>query len=254
MRLIDTHSHLYDEAFDTDREAALQRCLDNGVDTLLLPAIDPESYDRMERMASYPLTTLPMMGLHPTSIKADWQEQLAEAKRRLFGEPQRYVAVGEVGLDFYWDRTFEREQMEALEAQMGWARQLRLPLSLHVRKAYEEMLHLLPTSGLTGVMHCFGGDLSQAKRAIERGFYIGVGGVVTFKNAGLAEVVRALPLEHLLLETDCPYLAPVPFRGKRNESAYLRLVAQKVAELKGLTLEEVAAQTTRNACQLFGIT
>ena len=254
-RLIDTHSHMYDEAFDLDREAALERCLEAGVDTLLLPAIDPETYDRMEQLSTLnsQLSTHLMMGLHPTSVKADWRAQLAEAERRLFAEPQRYVAVGEVGLDFYWDRTYEQEQVQALQIQMDWARRLDLPLCLHVRKAYEEMLHLLPKEGLRGVMHCFGGDLSQALRATERGFYIGVGGVVTFKNAGLAEVVRQLPLEHILLETDSPYLAPVPHRGKRNESAYVRLVAQKVAELKGVSLEAVAEQTTRNACRLFGI-
>lgn len=264
-RLIDTHSHLYDEAFDADRAVVLQRCLEAGVDTLLLPAIDPETYDKMSvveagKTSSQRLggdegtvSTYYMMGLHPTSVKKDWRMQLAEAERRLFAEPRHFVAVGEVGLDFYWDRTFEREQVEALEIQMGWARQLNLPLCLHVRKAYEEMLHLLPKEGLTGVMHCFGGDLRQALRAIERGFYIGVGGVVTFKNAGLAEVVREVPLERIVLETDCPYLAPVPHRGHRNESSYIPLIAQKVAELKGLSLEEVAQQTTLNAKHLFNI-
>ena len=256
MRLIDTHSHLYAEEFDADRSQALQRCLLAGVDTLLLPAIDPLSYPRQQQMASAPspIALHQMMGLHPTSVNDDWQQALAEAARRLFAEPQQYVAVGEIGLDYYWDRTYEREQVVVLERQMAWAEQLHLPVCLHVRKAYEEILHLVHQqhpSPLRGVMHCFGGSVNQAERCVEQGFMLGIGGVVTFKNAGMADVVRAIPLESLLLETDAPYLAPVPYRGKRNESAYLKEIAQKIADIKELPLDQVAAQTTANALALF---
>ncbi len=264
MKLTDTHTHLYCEEFDPDRDDALRRAAEASVTTLLLPAIDPQSYDRLEAMMQQRkevatrsgVRLFAMMGLHPTSVDAAWESSLAEAQRRLFANPDGYVAVGEIGLDYYWDRTYEKEQLEVLRRQMAWARELDKPVALHVRKAYEEVLGLLketPHNGCRGVMHCFGGSVNQALRAIDSGMYIGIGGVVTFKNAGLAEVVRAVPLERIVLETDSPYLAPVPYRGHRNESAYVVEVARKVAEIKELNMEKVAETTSANAAQLFGL-
>lgn len=257
MTFIDTHTHIYSEEFDSDREATVQRALEAGIGIMLLPAIDPETYNRQEALwKSNPLVFRQMMGLHPTSVKEDCEVLLAETQRRLFDYPEKYVAVGEIGLDFYWDRTFENQQLDVLKRQMRWAQELHKPVVLHIRKAYEEMLGLLKELNQTsysGVMHCFGGSINQALRAIEHGFHIGIGGVVTFKNAGMTEVVKAVPLERIVLETDSPYLAPVPYRGKRNESAYVVEVAKKVAELKGITLEQVAETTTHNAVNLFGL-
>ena len=259
MTLIDTHCHLYDEAFDADREAALQRALDAGVECMLLPDIDSQSTPRLEAlMAAHPLRFRPMAGLHPTSVKEDFERELALVQERLFGRkaPGRYVAVGEIGMDLYWDRTFEDEQREALRRQMRWADELDLPVCLHIRKAHNEVFGLLRDLGrrrYRGVMHCFGGSVQEALRAVEMGFHLGIGGVVTFKNATMADVVQAVPLERLLLETDAPYLSPVPHRGQRNESAYLPLVAQRIADLRGISPDEVAEVTTASARALFGL-
>lgn len=263
MHLIDTHTHIYGEDFDADIRETLARAAAAGVKTLLFPAIDPESNDRQQRLwelieqeEGSPVRCHQMMGLHPTSVKENYKEWLEETRRLLFANPDGYVGVGEIGLDYYWDRTFEREQTEVLKEQIGWAKQLDKALCLHVRKAYEEILHLLREMNYAtyrGVMHCFGGGTNQALRAIEMGFYIGIGGVVTFKNAGMAQVVKEIPLERIVLETDAPYLAPVPYRGKRNESAYILDIAKKVAEIKELPLEAVAEQTTHNARELFAL-
>ena len=259
MTLIDTHCHLYDEAFDADREAALQRALDAGVEWMLLPDIDSQSTPRLEAlMAAHPHHFRPMAGLHPTSVKEDFERELALVHDRLFRQdaPGRYVAVGEIGMDLYWDRTFEAEQREALRRQMLWAEALELPVCLHIRKAHNEVFGLLRDLGrrqYRGVMHCFGGSVQEALRAVEMGFHLGIGGVVTFKNATMADVVRAVPLERLLLETDAPYLSPVPHRGQRNESAYLPLVVQRIADLRGTSPDEVAEVTTASAIALFGL-
>ena len=254
MTFIDTHSHLYDEAFDFDREQALQRTLDAGVTTLLLPDIDSTSRPRQQALASaHPECTYEMAGLHPTSVKEDYKHELQLVHDLLFA-PHPYIAVGEIGMDLYWDRTHEARQLFALRQQLTWALELDLPVCLHIRKAHNEVFGLLRDMDRRrwrGVMHCFGGSLQEARRAVEMGFHLGIGGVVTFKNAGLAEIVREMPLERLLLETDAPYLSPTPHRGKRNESAYIPLVAQKIAELKGVSLEEVASVTTASARSLF---
>ncbi len=255
MRFIDTHCHLYDEAFDSDRNEALQRALDAGVDTLLLPDIDSLSTAALDKLYSeFPQHFRRMTGLHPTSVKEDYEQELALVHARLFDSGIPFIAVGEIGLDFYWDRTFEEQQLDALRRQLGWAAECNLPVALHVRKAHNELFNLLrdincPT--WRGVMHCFGGSLPEAYRAMELGFHLGIGGVVTFKNAALADIVREVPLERLLLETDAPYLAPVPYRGKRNESAYIPVIAQKIADIKGISLEEVATVTTDSATALF---
>ena len=260
-RMVDTHCHLYDAAFDEDRDAAVRRAVEAGVDTLILPAIDSTSLAAQEQLAAaYPQHCYQMMGLHPTSVTADYEEELSLVHHKLFDTPQglghtpRYVAVGEVGLDLYWDKTFLMQQREVLRQQLLWARELSLPVCLHVRKAYNELFGLLRDLNFatySGVMHCFGGSVQEAHKAVEMGFHIGVGGVVTFKNATLAEVAAAVPLDRILLETDCPYLSPVPHRGQRNESSYIPLIAQKIADLRNIPLAQVAETTTASACQLF---
>lgn len=258
---IDTHCHLYDEAFDQDREEAVRRAVEAGVTTMLLPDIDSTSTPRLDALATqYPQHFRRMVGLHPTSVKEDFEQELQHVHDRLFTGHQPpatnhpFIAVGEIGMDLYWDRTFEAEQRHVLKTQMLWAEELDLPVALHIRKAHNEVFSLLkelnrPT--YRGVMHCFGGSVQEARRAVEMGFLLGIGGVVTFKNATLADVVKAVPLERLLLETDAPYLSPVPHRGQRNESAYIPLIAQRIADLRGITLDEVAAVTTASARALF---
>ncbi len=255
--MIDTHCHLYDEAFDSDRPAAVERAVAAGVDLMLLPGIDSQSHAAQEALeAAYPQYFRQMMGLHPTSVTADFEPELAIVEQKLFHSGHRYVAVGEIGLDLYWDKSYLEQQKEVLRRQMLWARELQLPVCLHVRKAYNELFGLLRDLNFgtyKGVMHCFGGSLQEAQRAIEMGFYIGVGGVVTFKNATLAEVAATVPLDRIVLETDAPYLSPVPYRGKRNESAYIPLIAQKIAELRSIPLEAVAVTTTQAAESLFSL-
>ncbi len=261
MTFIDTHCHLYDEAFDTDRDEAVQRAVDAGVTTMLLPDIDSSSTPRLDNLAdAYPQHFRRMAGLHPTSVNADFETELAHVHERIFqpstSHPSPFVAIGEIGMDLYWDRTFEAEQREVLRRQMLWAIELGLPVCLHIRKAHNEVFGLLRDMNratYSGVMHCFGGSVQEAQRAVEMGFHLGIGGVVTFKNATMAEVVKAVPLERLLLETDAPYLSPVPHRGQRNESAYIPLIAQRIADLRGISLDEVAAATTANARRLFGV-
>ena len=265
FQFVDTHCHLYDEAFDSDRDAAVMRAVQAGVDTMLLPDIDSSSSSRLEALAAqYPHYFRPMAGLHPTSVKEqpedgilDWHSELALVHDRLFARDASLaplVAVGEIGMDLYWDRTFESAQREVLRQQLLWAEELNLPVVLHIRKAYNEVFALLRDLNRPrwrGVMHCFGGSVQEAWRAVEMGFHLGIGGVVTFKNATMAEVARTLPLDRLLLETDAPYLSPVPHRGQRNESSYIPLIAQKIADLRGITVQEVAQTTTASARQLF---
>lgn len=255
--MIDTHTHIYDEAFDDDREAVIQRAMDAGVNALLLPAIDSTSLERQERLAAQHTDLCrQMMGLHPTSVNEHFEAELALVRQRLFDPQRHYVAVGEIGLDLYWDTTYLEQQREVLLRQMRWAEELQLPVALHVRKAYNELFGLLRQlnrSQYSGVMHCFGGSVQEAERAVEMGFYIGVGGVVTFKNATLAKVAATVPLERIVLETDAPYLAPVPYRGRRNEPAYLVEVAATIAALRGITPEEVDAVTSENARRLFSL-
>lgn len=263
--LTDTHSHIYAEEFDADRDDVVARAEQAGVRLILLPAIDKESYDRQEALAaSRPDLFRQMMGLHPTSVGEDYRSDLELAHDKLFSNPDKYIGIGEVGLDFYWDTTYRRQQIEALELQTGWAQELGKPIVLHLRNgkdggadtdAYAEVFRLLERCAYRGrgIMHCFSGTMADAERAAELGFLIGIGGSLTYKKSTLPDIVRALPLENIVLETDSPYLAPVPYRGRRNESAYVSIVAQKVAEIKGLSPDEVAAATTTNACQLFAI-
>ena len=257
MIFVDTHCHLYDEAFDADRDEAVQRAVEAGVTTMLLPDIDSTSTERLDTLAAqYPQYFRCMTGLHPTSVKEDYEGELQHVHERLVRDGARFVAVGEIGMDLYWDRTYEEQQRVVLRQQMLWAEEFDLPVALHIRKAHNEVFGLLRDMNrrsYCGVMHCFGGSVQEAQRAVEMGFHLGIGGVVTFKNATMVEVVKAIPLDKLLLETDAPYLSPVPYRGKRNESIYIPLIAQRVAEIKGVAIEEVARQTTANAAELFGL-
>lgn len=262
--LVDTHSHIYSEEFDADREEVVHRARQAGVGRILLPAIDKESYDRQETLAASDTTLFrQMMGLHPSSVNENYLEDLGIARQRLFDSPDKYVAVGEIGLDLYWDTSYREQQKWVLEQQVRWALELNKPIALHVRNgksdmenAYQEVFALLERCGdsrLRGVMHCFSGTMDDALRAVGMGFMLGIGGVLTYKKSLLPDIVRAIPLESLLLETDSPYLAPVPYRGKRNESAYVRAVAEKLAEVKNIDIETVEKITTANANTLFNI-
>lgn len=254
MKLVDTHTHLFAEQFDEDRNEMLQRAIDAGVTKFLLPNIDLESINAMHQMVEdYPGICYPMMGLHPCSVAENWEDQLAIIKANL--EQNDYCAVGEIGLDLYWDQSTLDYQKAAFAQQIEWAKEMALPIVIHVRDAFEEAFEVvdqLNDDRLTGVFHCFTGTLEQAQHIIDYGgFKLGMGGVLTFKNAGLDKVVEQLDLEHLVLETDSPYLAPHPNRGKRNESSYITYVASKLAEVKGMEIEKVAEITTQNAMDLF---
>lgn len=333
--MIDTHSHIYSEEFDGDREEVIARAEAAGVSMILLPAIDSESHERQEDLAmSRPDLFRQMMGLHPTSVKEDYETELAIVHNKLFGNmvgeyvpklnnvplcnvPQKeqkeqkfdgmdalkdisqkeleYVAIGEIGLDFYWDTTFREEQIIVLRKQLGWAEELGLPVVLHLRSgerkaksgeqgigsendAYATAFQVMETAGAAdqsrsaervfegsfdgafhgkkvfrGILHCFSGSLEDARKAVDMGFLLGIGGVVTYKKSTLPEIVREVGLENIVLETDAPYLSPVPYRGKRNESGYVRFVAEKVAEILGVSFDEVDAVTTENAKNLFGL-
>ena len=272
--LIDTHSHIYAEEFDNDREEVIRRAVEAGVGMMLLPGIDSESYDRQEKLETdHPTLFRQMMGLHPTSVDEDFEEALDEVHRRLFAthgsdisqkdkntksgrSAQKYVGVGEIGLDLYWDTTYREQQEVALERQIAWAEELGLPVVLHVRNAYDEVFALLERHGSAsyrGIMHCYSGTLEQAHRAVEMGFMLGIGGVLTYKKSLLPEIVKAMPLSALVLETDAPYLAPVPHRGKRNESAYVAIVAQRLAEVLDVSLSKIEEATTENAKRVFDI-
>lgn len=255
MKLIDTHSHIYTEEFDNDRAEMLQRAEKEGVDVILLPAIDSETHARVIQLEEEnPGKCLAMMGVHPCSVKENYKEELAIARQYLYQRP--FKAVGEIGLDFYWDKTFTEQQYAAFHEQINWALELDLPIAIHSRNSTDECIDVVrqhQQGKLRGVFHCFSGTAEQAAKAIELGFYLGIGGVITFKNSGLDKVMETVSLDHIVLETDAPYLAPVPFRGKRNEPAYLKYVVEKLAGIKNCTAEEVAEITTRNAETLFRI-
>jgi TatD DNase family protein len=255
MTLIDTHAHLYVDDFQRDRQNIIDRALAGGVQKIYLPAIDSSELENLLSLEkAFPGHCFPMMGLHPCSVKENFEEELQVVEQQL--RQRRFAAVGEVGLDFHWDLSFVDQQYEAFRRQVDWAKELKLPVVIHSRKSLDECIGVISEKqhgALTGIFHCFSGTAEQGRRAIELGFYLGIGGVITYKNAGLAEVLAELPLESMVLETDAPYLTPVPHRGKRNESSYLKYVAQKLAEVKGVSVEEVAAVTTANAENIFRI-
>lgn len=250
---IDSHAHLFSEEFDADRDAMVQRALDAGVGRIYLPNIDSGTIGAMlDLEARYPGAMYPMMGLHPCSVGADVERELDIVYEWL--TRRRFSAVGEIGLDFYWDETFRAQQLHAFSTQVDWAAEQGLPIVIHSRSATRECIDIVrsrQTGALRGVFHCFSGTLAEAREIIALGFLLGIGGVVTFKKSMLPEIVREIPLEHLVLETDAPYLAPVPHRGKRNESAYLPVIAGQIAAILSLPVDEVARVTTDNALRLF---
>ncbi len=251
---IDTHAHIYHEDFAADRLDMLQRCDDQGISKIFMPNVDHTSIDGMLELESRaPGRCFSMMGLHPCSVKKDFEKELYLVEEWL--SKRRFAAVGEIGTDLYWDKTFFDHQKEAFMIQVGWAKKYHLPLVIHCRESIDQTIELverLQEGNLTGIFHCFSGTTDQATRITKLGFLLGIGGVVTFKNGGLDKVVPEIDLQHLVLETDSPYLAPVPHRGKRNEPSYIPLVAKRIAELKNCTVDEVQEITTGNALKLFG--
>lgn len=256
MILTDTHTHLYSEQFKNDIDKVVQKAINLGVSRFFLPNIDSGYTNALLALVKkYPDNMFPMMGLHPCSVKADYQQELEHVEKML--SAHQVVAIGEIGIDLYWDKTFLKEQQAAFRYQIRLAKANNLPFVIHCRDAFDEIFEILDEENdenMRGIFHCFTGNLEQAQKIINYGgFKLGIGGVVTFKNAGLDKVVEQLDLAHLVLETDAPYLAPVPYRGKRNESAYLIEIATKIASLKQVSLEEVASITTKNSIEVFGV-
>lgn len=256
MRLIDTHAHIYLPEFDEDRSQMLERAEKQGITRILMPAIDNGSHQQLlELEKDHPGQCIAMMGLHPCSVRPDTMEkELKIVETYLRSRP--FIAVGEIGLDLYWDKITLAEQKEAFERQIEWALELDLPIVIHSRDATDECIEVVSRyqqGKLRGVFHCFSGTAQQAEKIIELDLYLGIGGVISFKNAGLDKIANQIPMERIILETDAPYLAPVPYRGKRNEPSYLHLVSQKLAELNDIAVEEVEVITTMNAKTLFNL-
>lgn len=254
--MIDTHTHLYAEEFDADRDEMIQRAIDTGVSKFFLPAIDSESHDKMFALESqYPEQISSMIGLHPCYVKPEsWENELNIVEKYL--AERKFPAIGEIGIDLYWDQSTLDIQVQAFEKQIDWAIEKDLPIVIHTRSSFDETFEVLERKRhpkLRGIFHCFSGDLDQADQAINLGFSLGIGGVVTFKNGKIDQFLKEIPLDKIVLETDSPYLAPVPFRGKRNESAYLNLVAEKLAIIYSKNLVEIDEITTKNAENIFGI-
>lgn len=262
MILTDTHIHLYAEEFDADCNSLINQAMEQGVQRFFLPNIDTTSVDGLFALTEkYPANCFAMMGLHPCYVKENYQDELNKIfqvlnqSETLNHKPQTIYAIGEIGLDFYWDKTFVREQEIAFITQCHWAHDLDLPIVIHSRNATDEIISILKNHQhlqQKGIFHCFSGTIEQAKEIIDLGFYLGIGGVVTFKNSGIDKIVEQLDLQHIVLETDGPYLAPAPHRGKRNEPCYLKLVAEKVAAIKNISVDEVATLTTLNSKKIFG--
>jgi TatD DNase family protein len=256
MFFIDTHAHLYTKEFDEDRQEIIARAIHLGVEQFLLPNIDEDSILGMHQLVKdYPNRCFAMMGIHPSSVVKDWEGQLTLIKS--FFDPTIHIAIGEIGIDLYWDNSLQKEQTLAFEQQIIWAKEVGLPIVIHARNSFDEIFEVVDQHNddrLTGVFHCFTGDIYQANKIVDYGgFKLGIGGVATFKNGGLDKVLPQIDLRHLILETDAPYLAPVPHRGKRNESSYIPIVAERIAEFYGLPLKEVAEATTNSARELFNL-
>jgi TatD DNase family protein len=255
MRFIDTHAHIYDESILPEIDTILNNARAEGIDKILMPGIDSTCINDMLLLETkFPSQCIAMMGLHPCYVKENYEQELAIVKEWL--SKRKFVAIGEIGLDFYWDKTFTQHQYNAFEVQMQWAINYNTPIVIHTRNAMGETIEAVKPfakKGLRGAFHCFSGSKESAQQIIDMGFYLGLGGVLTYKNAGVAEAIKDIPMEYLILETDAPYLPPVPYRGKRNEPAFMIEVAKKLAEIKQLPLHEIAEITTANAERLFGI-
>jgi TatD DNase family protein len=256
--LIDTHAHLYDEQFQDELATQIEKGKNLGLERILLPNIDVESIAKMDKLVQdFPETCFPMMGLHPCYVKPEnWKEELETIKDTLYKNPSHYIAVGEIGIDLYWDKSTLNIQQEAFVEQINWAKELNLPIVIHARDSFDELFEVLDIhndDNLKGVFHCFSGNKEQAQKIIDYGgFKMGIGGVVTFKNSTLPEVIAQFNINHFILETDSPYLAPAPHRGKRNEPSYVQLVAEKMSSIFQVSEAEMAAATTKNAVELFG--
>ena len=255
MHFIDTHAHVYAEELTGSLDRIIENSIKAGVSKILMPAIDSTTLDAMLKVETqFPAHCIAMMGLHPCYVKENYKEEL-KLVEDCIGK-RKFIAIGEIGLDFYWDKTFVKEQQLVFETQMQWALDLQLPIAIHTRNAMGETIEAVKPfakKGLRGVFHCFSGSKESAEQIIGMGFHLGLGGVLTYKNAGVAEAIKDIPMEYLVLETDAPYLAPVPYRGKTNEPAYMLEVAKKLAEIKSMPLHEIAAITTSNAEKLFGL-
>ncbi len=253
--MIDTHCHLYSPEFEKDIDQVMERANFEGINRFYMPAIDSGFTPRMDALEQkYPNQCFAMAGLHPCSVKENYEEELDKIKELL--QKRRFWGIGETGLDFYWDKTFVTQQYKALEQQIELALQYDLPLILHTRNATQETIDVIKKyagTSLRGIFHCFGGSLNEAQQIIELHFYLGIGGVVTYKNAGLAEVLAQVDMKYIVLETDAPYLSPVPMRGKRNESSYLKYIVEKLALVKDISVEEVKNITTINAQKIFRV-
>ena len=255
MIITDTHTHLYSEQFDADRREVIQKAIDLGVSRFFIPAIDSTYTDAMFNLEKeYPEHTFLMMGLHPTSVNENYKEELILVKEWL--DKRQFYAVGEIGIDLYWDKSFLQQQQDAFKTQIEWAKEKNLPIVIHCRDSFDEIFEVLEEvkdKNLFGIFHCFTGDLQQANRAISYNMKLGIGGVVTFKNGGIDKFLNEIELKHIVLETDSPYLAPTPFRGKRNESSYIINVLDKLVDIYNLTPEEIANITTQNSRDVFRI-
>jgi len=257
MKFIDTHSHLYSEQFENDRTIAINEAIALGVDTILLPNISSKYTNNLLQLCNqFPENCFPMMGLHPCDVSEEnFDSEMQHVEIEL--ATNKYIAVGEIGLDLYWDKTKIEVQKRAFIHQIKLAKKYQIPIAIHVREAFDEAIKIVESlndNTLRGVFHCFTGSIVEAKRVIDlKDFYLGIGGVVTFKNSGLDQTIKEISLKNLILETDSPYLAPVPFRGKRNESKYLTKIAEKIAQIKNMTIKEIAEITTANAKKLFHI-
>ncbi|MEI6184853.1 MAG: TatD family hydrolase [Bacteroidota bacterium] len=255
MHFIDTHTHLYLEEFKSDIDTVIEQASLNNIDKFFLPNIDSSAIEDMFLLEQkFPGKCYPMMGLHPCYVKENYQSELNIVEEWL--AKRSFAAIGEIGLDYYWDTTFKEEQMHCFTTQMQWALKYDLPIVIHCRNATPETIEAVKpfaAKGLKGIFHCFGGSVAEANAIIDLGFLLGIGGVCTYKKAGLDEVLQHIDLQHIVLETDSPYLTPVPYRGKRNESAYIKIIAQRVAEIKACSLDEVAKVTTENALKTFKV-
>jgi TatD DNase family protein len=253
--ITDTHTHLYSEQFDQDREAMIQRAKDAGVQRFFIPAIDSSYSKRMFSLEeNYPNDVFLMMGLHPTSVKENFEIELQHVKDWI--DKKTFVAIGEIGIDLYWDKTFLKQQQMAFQTQIRWAKEKKLPIVIHCRNAFNEIFDILELEkgpDLYGIFHCFTGTLEQAKKAISYNMKLGIGGVVTFKNGKIDTFLNQIPLHHIVLETDAPYLSPAPHRGKRNESSYITYIIEKLATIYKLPFNEIAAVTSKNSKEVFGI-
>jgi len=255
MKLLDTHSHIYLEEFDRDRLQMVERAEKEGIIKIILPAIDSGTHPKMLEVANvFNGICLTMMGLHPCSVKNNYKDELKIAEDYL--QKMKFQGIGETGLDYYWDLTFKEEQIAVFQEQIEWGIHNKLPIIIHSRNSLDDCIRMVSENqkgNLKGIFHCFSGTRDQALQIIDLGFYLGIGGVITFKNSGLDKVMENISIDHVVLETDAPYLSPVPFRGKRNECSYLKYISQKLAEIKQISIEDVAAINTRNAEELFGI-